>query len=186
MASKALEWIGGLRRYGLTSHFRPGICGGQTLNKEREILAHLAARGLRWQQRVRTVNQACHLLVSRESLYSLCVRLNCVIRSFNCFPRGWRKLDSWSIHFSWTVSVTLGRGQLRWYYLKTIKWCEHLPQRDSFSPGQPKSGFLQGCFTRATHSPGSVGGVHVHPGAGVGCPYSLGTLVFSVVMSVIK
>lgn len=164
MASKALEWIGGLRRHGLTSHFRPGIRGGQTLNKEREILAHLAARGMRWQQRVRTVNQACHLLVNRESLYSLCVRLNCVIRSFNCFPRGWRKLDSWSIHFSWTVSVTLGRGQLRWYYLKTIKWCEHLPQRDSFSPGQPKSGFLQGCFTRATHSPGSVGGVHVHPG----------------------
>lgn len=165
MASKALEWMGGLSHYGLTSHFRLGICGVKPRTKK-EILAHLAAGGMQWQPRVRTVNQACHLLVNRENLYSLGVRLNGVIRIFNCFPKGWRKLDSWSIHFSWTGSMTLGKGQLRWYYLQTTKWCEHLPQWDSFSPGQPNSGFLQGCFTRAMHSLGSVGSVHVHPGVG--------------------
>lgn len=87
MASKALEWMGGLSHYGLTSHFRLGICGVKPRTKK-EILAHLAAIGMQWQQRVRTVNQACHLLVNRENLYSLGVRLNGVIRIFNCFPKG--------------------------------------------------------------------------------------------------
>lgn len=165
MASNAFEWIGGLSHYGPTSHFRPGICGVKPWTKK-EILAHLAARGMQWQWRVWIVNQACHLLVNWENLSSLCMQLNCVIRIFNCFPKSQGKLDSWSIRFSWTVSLTLGKQQLIGYYLKTIKWCEHLPKWDCFSPVQPKSVFLKGCFTRATHSPGAQ--------------------VFSVVMSVLN